>query len=119
MCICIHVFCCRFDLEQVAPFEEGGGAGVFGIYKTDKAFEEIKEFTNLVMSMNTKQNYNCPYAGAPKNYPAAVCQHSWVHDTAGTGFEGVSCDMDINECVRGTDNCPRLSGCINLEGSFE
>ena len=33
-------------------------------------------------------------------------------------YEGPQCDMDINECVRGTHNCAGNSTCINTEGSF-
>lgn len=109
----------RFDLEQVAPFEEGGGAGVFGIYKTDRAFDEIRSFTKHVMSKNTEHHPGCSEPDRRSRYPATSCRESWIQDTPGTGFEGQKCDIDINECVRGTIQCPPLSGCINLEGTYE
>ena len=30
-------------------------------------------------------------------------------------FEGPKCDIDINECVRGTDDCTANAACINTE----
>jgi len=36
----------------------------------------------------------------------------------GTGFEGVTCDADINECTDGTDNCDVNATCTNTPGSF-
>ena len=34
-------------------------------------------------------------------------------------YEGASCDVDINECVRGTANCPANAGCVNTDGGFD
>lgn len=34
-------------------------------------------------------------------------------------FEGVACNIDINECVRGTSNCAANSTCTNLRGAFD
>ena len=31
-------------------------------------------------------------------------------------LEGPRCDVDINECVRGTDNCASNAACINTQG---
>lgn len=33
-------------------------------------------------------------------------------------FEGPKCDIDINECVRGTDNCAAEAACINTVGAL-
>ena len=33
-------------------------------------------------------------------------------------FEGPACDVDINECVRGTSNCAANATCTNTNGSF-
>ncbi len=34
-------------------------------------------------------------------------------------FEGAACNVDINECVRGTSSCAANSTCINTRGGFE
>ena len=33
-------------------------------------------------------------------------------------FEGPGCDVDINECVRGTDNCASNAACLNTQGTL-
>lgn len=33
-------------------------------------------------------------------------------------YEGPACDIDINECVRGTAACAQNAGCTNTNGSF-
>ena len=33
-------------------------------------------------------------------------------------YEGPACDIDINECVRGTAGCAANAGCTNSNGSF-
>ena len=33
-------------------------------------------------------------------------------------YEGPSCSIDINECVRGTAGCAANAGCINTQGSY-
>ena len=33
-------------------------------------------------------------------------------------FEGPNCNVDINECVRGTSNCGTNSSCSNTVGGF-
>lgn len=38
--------------------------------------------------------------------------------TCRTGWEGVDCSQDIDECVLGTDNCPVHSTCNNTYGGF-
>lgn len=47
------------------------------------------------------------------------CEDTWVRGLAGTGFDGPNCTTDINECLRGTDDCAAESNCINTDGSFE
>lgn len=36
----------------------------------------------------------------------------------GPGWEGAQCDIDINECVRGTADCSLNAACINIQGGF-
>ena len=33
-------------------------------------------------------------------------------------YEGPTCSIDINECVRGTSGCASNAGCINSAGSY-
>ncbi|KAL7730858.1 hypothetical protein ACLKA6_003615 [Drosophila palustris] len=36
-----------------------------------------------------------------------------------TGFEGIHCETDINECSQGVEYCGGLGRCINMPGSFK
>lgn len=33
-------------------------------------------------------------------------------------YEGPGCNIDVNECVRGTSGCAAHAGCTNTDGSF-
>lgn len=35
------------------------------------------------------------------------------------GFEGIGCQVDINECARGTDSCPVNAACTNTDGGYK
>lgn len=37
----------------------------------------------------------------------------------GTGFEGVNCQSDIDECLMQQDDCGPIRLCINTEGSYK
>jgi len=39
-------------------------------------------------------------------------------ECSGTGFEGDTCELDLNECTLGTDNCDNNAACTNTIGSF-
>ena len=34
-------------------------------------------------------------------------------------FEGPGCDIDVNECVRGTAGCGTGAVCLNTQGGFD
>jgi len=44
--------------------------------------------------------------------------NSFTCDCSDTGFEGDTCEEDLDECVLGTDNCDINGTCINTPGSF-
>ena len=39
-------------------------------------------------------------------------------DCAGTGYEGAFCEMDVDECADGTDDCHADATCTNTDGAF-
>lgn len=108
----------RFDEGQLAPHEEGGGGGVFGIYSTDSTFKKIRSFTNTLLQRDNRVIESCVESPAGVVKDPISCKHTWVDGVPGTGFEGPHCDIDVNECVRGTATCPPDAGCLNLRGSF-
>lgn len=93
---------------QQASKGEGGGAGQFGIYEGDSAFQLAKDNAKTVQQLYSGQVSTCSKKGpSPKgqNCPA--------------GYEGPDCKTDINECARSTSNCGKGAQCINTEGSFK
>lgn len=48
-----------------------------------------------------------------------TCEDTLVRSLPGTGYDGPNCTTDINECLRGTDDCAATANCINTVGSFE
>ena len=49
--------------------------------------------------------------------PACVARLSNPPDAA-CRMEGPDCTININECLRGTDNCATNAACIDTNGSF-
>lgn len=114
--ICFLVYGCRFDQGQIAPKVQGYGAGLYGIYSSDSTFSQIIDFSAHTLSKSVRVE-GCSDPGV---YVGGVtdCSSTSVSGIAGTGFEGPDCNLDINECVRGTSGCPDNSACVNTEGGF-
>ncbi|KAL0028744.1 hypothetical protein WJX79_004058 [Trebouxia sp. C0005] len=108
-----------YEPGQDAPASEGGGRGVYGIYPTDATFALIKQ---EAQSLNARAAA-VPGCDATAHTAPAVttqdCTSTQVKGLVGTGFEGPTCTIDINECVRGTDNCAANAACINTQGGFQ
>lgn len=50
-----------------------------------------------------------------QNHTSSYCFHAACSTRR---YEGPGCDIDINECVRGTAGCAANAGCRNTNGSF-
>lgn len=129
-----------FAAGQRAPGEEGGGdGGLFGVFDHDDTWASITNFTSTMheLATNTTQSRaGCPArkAGQVESTvvgaeeiaatkllvapPLADCSHTRVAGKEGTGYEGKHCDIDINECARGTADCHPNASCINTPGSY-
>lgn len=105
---------------QVAPESEGGAGGLYGIYESDPSFDIIKDNVAFIKRLNTPiEGCDISSAKAAPVQSLPDCSASNVDGLAGTGAEGLKCDLDINECVRGTANCDPNGVCINTEGGFK
>ncbi|KAK9806092.1 hypothetical protein WJX72_001044 [[Myrmecia] bisecta] len=107
-----------YEDGQVGPSDEGGGSGLYGIRSSSVAFPRIKADAALMKGLST------PVASCPEAKPSPLgavtgCSSTWVGGRQGTGYEGPSCTLDINECVRQTDGCGANSGCVNTPGSYQ
>ncbi|KAK9917687.1 hypothetical protein WJX75_007185 [Coccomyxa subellipsoidea] len=106
-----------FAPGQQGPTSEGGGQGLYGIYESDATFDLIKKNVAYLNSKSTPSPAGCKPKTA-QSVPSSNCTSSQVKGLPGTGFEGPQCNVDINECVRGTHNCAANSTCVNTVGSF-
>ncbi len=46
------------------------------------------------------------------------CSNTWIRGIPGTGYEGINCTTNINECARNIHDCDQNAECIDEEGSF-
>lgn len=115
---------------QKAPEEEGGeDGGMFGVFDTDSTWQLVQSFTNSMQELSValeSTRHSAAAAGEQNTCKSSRisvekvkgCQHTWVKNRPGTGFEGTRCDIDINECARGTAGCDINAACLNTNGSY-
>lgn len=107
------------QMAAVTERSAGGNGGLFGIYESDPAFDLIKENVQFIQSLNTPIE-GCDISTAKKATIPKVenCSSTWVDGEPGTGFEGPTCNIPINECVRGTDTCDPNAACLDTETGY-
>lgn len=103
-------------MGQLAPKVQGYGAGLYGIYNTDSTFSLIEGFSSYAQSKSVPDE-SCSDPGVLVG-GVRDCSMTRISGIEGTGFEGEDCEIDINECVRGTSRCSENSACVNTEGGF-
>ncbi|KAK9837439.1 hypothetical protein WJX81_002398 [Elliptochloris bilobata] len=103
---------------QLGPVSEGGGQGLYGIYTTDATSGLIATQASFLARQGGKAAASCNASAHAAPAAAAQCEHTRVGGLPGTGMEGPACEVDVNECVRGTSNCAANSTCTNTNGSF-
>lgn len=92
---------------ETASKGEGGGPGQFGVYDTDSAFGIVKSNAATVTGLNAGRASSC----SKKANIAAIPE-------CPAGYEGPNCNIDINECARGTADCGTGALCINAQGGY-
>ena len=109
---------------QVAPAEEGGSArGLFGVFETDSTWNVVMNFTKSIQQLNQRAprgTNRCPVSkvDSVNVITPQDCSKTWVRGLPDTGFEGPSCNVDIDECARGLSDCDSNAACGNTNGSF-
>ena len=83
--------------------------GKYGVYPSDPAWQRMAAFAARLNRLFGTASACVAPTNAPA-YPPAPCP---------AGFEGASCQTDVNECARGTDTCPDNAACTNTVGGYE
>lgn len=102
---------------QEAPLTEDGGRGLYGIFEADTSFGYVRANAEQVAELAGVAASACAAPAANVTAPPS-CAATEVRGLAGTGMEGPGCDIPINECVRGTDDCGANSACLDTEAGF-
>lgn len=94
-----------------ASAQEGGGRGLYGILPTDDAYARLEENAAFIQSLNgLPVDGECDTTTLQSVPPPEPCP---------SGLEGAACDVPVNECVRGLDNCDPNAACIDTPEGFE
>ncbi|KAI3438259.1 hypothetical protein D9Q98_000695 [Chlorella vulgaris] len=83
--------------------------GRFGLLPSDPAYPRIQQFA--AQSLALEQAWDCQ--AVPLLPPTVI-----VQPNCPPGWEGPACDVDVDECVRGLDDCAANAACINTPGSW-
>ena len=88
-----------------------GPGGMYGIYDSDPIWSRIVENAKFTQALNSETISGCSLDAAKKaNVPAvASCE---------AGKEGPTCSLNVNECLRGLDNCHENAACIDTDEGF-
>jgi mannan endo-1,4-beta-mannosidase len=108
-----------FEKGQYAPLEESRlPGGIFGVFENDTSFEIAKNFTREMQSINNEYEFDGICEASTRAPPTQECTKTRVRHIPGTGYEGPQCDININECARGVDDCDSNAECVDTDGSF-
>eukprot|EP00887_Chlorella_sp_A99_P006508 scaffold3.g6508.t1 len=108
---------------QTASDGEGGGAGKFGVYPDSSTFQLVKANAAAVAQLSARAVTQCSKLAAPLALPACspgctTVLAAHMRRCHPCRYEGPKCDLDINECARGTAGCAAGAVCVNSPGSY-
>ncbi|KAK9841349.1 hypothetical protein WJX74_004374 [Apatococcus lobatus] len=102
---------------QIGPAGEGWASGLYGVRRQDSTWGLVQNHASVMKGLNTWSS-SCNTAKSARTPAVKDCSSTRVNGTAGTGYEGPNCDIDIDECVRGTAGCASSAACRNTPGGF-
>ena len=92
-------------------------------YTGNTCAQDINECETTVAAVEGGKNLD----GSDITMPSGICQHGgmctnteggYSCNCAGTGYQGLNCSVDIDECTENNGGCLHGSLCINAPGSF-
>eukprot|EP00887_Chlorella_sp_A99_P004834 scaffold4.g4834.t1 len=86
--------------------------GRWGIFPGSSTAALLQNFSSKVAALNGGAAFACP-EGVP-----ALDSALFEQRVCPSGWEGPSCDVDINECSRGTHQCSPNAACVNTAGGY-
>ena len=90
------------------------------IVRTWEAADQCGNKIVQVQVLNAEDTINeCGPAPCKNGGGCTDAVKAFICDCSTTGYEGDTCEIDIDECSLDTDNCHEQATCTNVPGSFE
>ncbi|PIK44963.1 putative neurogenic locus notch-like protein 3 [Apostichopus japonicus] len=87
-----------------------------GVCKYERACQCLNSVPDLLA--HCKSNETCEYETCVDLEDCDVRELAYSCDCSGTGYFGVNCTEDINECLTGDDDCSNSGRCVNTLGGY-
>lgn len=109
------------DPKSQMPRSEGGDRGLYGVRPGDAAFKLASANAAKMRALSSNVAGCVASASGPASSSVLTrqtCVDTEVRGLPGTGLEGPNCDVDIDECARGTHDClGEGSRCVDLSAA--
>lgn len=96
-------------------------SGLYGVRPGDEAFKLARNNAAQMRALSSGVAGCVSSASGPVPSSSVLsldtCVDSRIRGIPGTGLEGPQCDVEINECVRGTSDCDPNAACIDLNAA--
>lgn len=107
------------DPSSVMPRSEGGDRGLYGVRPGDSAFKLAGANAAKMLALSGPVAGCVASASGPVSPSSTLltldtCVDTRIRNLPGTGAEGPDCEIDINECSRGTSDCDPNASCLDL-----
>lgn len=109
------------DPGSQMPRSEGGDRGLYGVRPGDAAFKLASANAAKMRALSSNVAGCVASASGPATsliLTRQTCVDTEIRGLPGTGLEGPNCDVEIDECARGTHDClGEGSRCVDLSAA--
>ena len=102
------------------PRSEGGDRGLYGVRPGDEAFKLASANAAKMRALSSAVAGCVASASGPATSSVLTrqtCVDTEIRSLPGTGLEGPNCDVEIDECSRGTHDCGSGARCVDLDAA--